>query len=100
MAFLTAEEPAQARLTRELCTEFHGLVDDVTTALTIRQAMADLRGSVSPASLPEMAARLAGARLRALLAGRTGRRDGSGPKVMRNRDESPATRPPRAASLV
>jgi hypothetical protein len=51
------------QLVREMSGAFPGVVDEPTLRRTVTGALADLCGSVSAGSLPEMAARLARTRL-------------------------------------
>ena len=53
-------------ISTELYGEFRGLLSDDTIRGCVREAMTDLRGSISPEALPEMAVRLARVRLTAL----------------------------------
>ena len=53
--------------------EFHGLLPDELIRGYVREAMTDLRGSINREALPEMAARLARARLAALARSRAAR---------------------------
>ena len=53
-------------ISAELYGEFRGLLSDDTIRGCVREAMTDLRGSISPEALPEMAVRLARVRLAAL----------------------------------
>jgi hypothetical protein len=50
----------------ELYGEFRGVLSDDTIRGCVREAMTDLRGSISREALPEMAVRLARVRLAAL----------------------------------
>lgn len=50
-------------MVRELCEAYAGLVEPATVRQVVQGALRELRGSVSGASLPEMAARLAAVRL-------------------------------------
>jgi hypothetical protein len=52
-------------ISAELYVEFRGLVSDEAIRGYVRKAMTDLRGSINREALPEMAARLARARLAA-----------------------------------
>jgi hypothetical protein len=52
-------------ISTELYAEFRGLLPDEVIRGSVREAMTDLRGSINREALPEMAARLAGARLAA-----------------------------------
>ena len=61
-------------ISTELYGEFRGLLPDDTIRGCAREAMTDLRGSISPEALPEMAVRLARARLTALVNSRATRR--------------------------
>jgi hypothetical protein len=53
-------------ISAELYGEFRGLLSDDTIRSCVRDAMTDLRGSISPEALPEMAVRLARVRLTTL----------------------------------
>jgi len=53
--------------------EFHGLLPDELIRGCVREAMTDLRGSINREALPEMAGRLARARLAALARSRAAR---------------------------
>jgi hypothetical protein len=53
-------------ISTELYGEFHGLLSDDAIRGCVREAVTDLRGSISPETLPEMAVRLARVRLTAL----------------------------------
>ena len=53
-------------ISTELHGQFHGLLPDDTIRGCVREAMTDLRASISPEALPEMAVRLARVRLTAL----------------------------------
>ena len=53
-------------ISAELYGEYRGMLTDDTIRRCIRDAMTDLRGSISPEALPEMAVRLARVRLAAL----------------------------------
>src|SRR6266550_6168786 len=53
--------------------EFHGLLPDELIRGFVREAMTDLRASINREALPEMAARLARARLAALARSRAAR---------------------------
>ena len=53
-------------ISAELYGEFRGLLPDDTIRSCVREAMTDLRGSISPEALPEMAVRLARVRRAAL----------------------------------
>ena len=55
-----------SEISAKLYGEFRGLLPDDTIRSCIRDAMTDLRGSISPEALPEMAVRLAQVRLAAL----------------------------------
>jgi len=53
-------------ISAELYGEFRGLLSDEAIRGRVREAMTDLRGSINREALPEMAVRLARARLAAL----------------------------------
>jgi len=53
-------------ISTELYGEFRGLLSDDTIRGCVREAMTDLRGSISREALPEMAVRLARVRLTTL----------------------------------
>ncbi len=53
-------------ISTELYDEFRGLLSDDTIRGCVREAMTDLRGSISREALPEMAVRLARVRLTTL----------------------------------
>jgi hypothetical protein len=57
----------------ELYAEFRGLLSDEAIRGSVREAMTDLRGSINREALPQMAVRLARARLAALAQSRTAR---------------------------
>jgi hypothetical protein len=60
-------------ISAELYAEFRGLVSDEAIRGYVREAMTDLRGSINREALPEMAARLARARLAAQATSRAAR---------------------------
>ena len=57
----------------ELYGEFRGVLSDEASRGCVREAMTDLLGSINREALPEMAARLARARLAALARSRAAR---------------------------
>ncbi len=65
---MTLARSRQVRLeiSAELYGEFRGLLSDEAIRGCVREAMTDLRGSISREALPEMAVRLARVRLAAL----------------------------------
>jgi type III restriction/modification enzyme restriction subunit/TOTE conflict system primase-like protein len=62
---VTAAVPPQAagRVCRELSRDFAGTLPELVIKACVRDAVAELRGSISAEALPEMAARLAAVRL-------------------------------------
>jgi hypothetical protein len=62
---VTVAQPRQVRfeISAELYGEFRGLLSDEAIRGGVREAMTDLCGSISREALPEMAVRLARARL-------------------------------------
>ncbi len=60
-------------VSRELDRQFAGLLSATVITSCVASAIRDLRGSISGEALPEMAARLAGVRLAALVDERTAR---------------------------
>jgi len=67
---------ADVDISAELYGEFRGVLSDEAIRSFIREAMTDLRGSINREALPEMAARLARARLAALVRSRGARGSG------------------------
>ena len=63
---LARSRQVRSEISAELCGEFRGLLSDEAIRGCVREAMTDLRGSISREALPEMAVRLARVRLAAL----------------------------------
>jgi hypothetical protein len=70
-------------ISAELYGEFRALLPDDTIRGCVREAMTDLRGSISPEALPEMALRLARVRLTALANSRATQRFAAQPWLPR-----------------
>jgi hypothetical protein len=76
-------------ISTELCGEFRGLLPDDAIRGCVREAMTDLRSSISPEALPEMAVRLARVRLTALAHSRAAQHSRRG---YRSHDAGPGRR--------
>jgi len=63
---LARSRQVRSEISAELYGEFRGLLSDEAIRGCVREAMTDLRGSISCEALPEMAVRLARVRLAAL----------------------------------
>jgi hypothetical protein len=75
-----------SEISAELCGEFRGLLSDEAIRGCVREAMTDLRGSIGREALPEMAVRLARARLTAQAQSRVTRGSAARLRLQRRTD--------------